>query len=93
MENFFSHPPLIYVVSTVACLCIMIIVDYHLGPVAQHLNAWSILTQMIGSSVSVPESKAVAFLGLWGAATLAIILNAVFGLLFIPGIKQLLKIF
>ena len=48
MKTFIHHPFTIYLAASLACLCIMIIVDYMLGSEAEHLNAWAILNKLLG---------------------------------------------
>ena len=79
MKTLFAHPFAIYIVAGIACLCIMIIVDYLLGPEAEHLNAWVIVNRLFGIDIGMADSLAIRNLGLVGAALLMVAVNMVFG--------------
>lgn len=92
MKALFSFPLAIYLAGGLACLCIMIIVDYLLGAEAEHLNAWAIINHWLGYSAGLPGSLAIRKLGLWGATLLMLILNTTFGILLILLLKGLIRI-
>ena len=91
MKAFFSFPPAIYVAGGLACLCIMVIVDYLLGAEAEHLNAWVVINRWRGCDIGLPDSLAIRKLGLAGATLLMLILNTAFGALLILLIKGLIR--
>lgn len=77
----------IYLVAGLACLCIMVIIDFILGAEAEHLNAWSIINQWVGNTDGIHSSLAVRKFGLIGASFLMLLFNAVLGI----GLIQLIK--
>ena len=48
MKTLFNYPVPIYIIATIACICIMVIIDYVLGAEAEHLNAWVIVNRLFG---------------------------------------------
>ncbi|NJO88131.1 MAG: hypothetical protein HC831_03560 [Chloroflexia bacterium] len=66
MKTMFNYPFAIYLAAGMACLCIMIIVDYILGAEAEHLNAWVIINRLLGNSTEIGDSLAIRHLGLIG---------------------------
>lgn len=89
MKTLFNYPSMVYVAAGMACLCIMIIIDYVLGAEAEHLNAWVIVNRLLGQATSVGDSLAIRALGLPGATILMLVANSLFGIVLI----QLIKIF
>ncbi|MDW3208376.1 MAG: hypothetical protein R8N23_00815 [Reichenbachiella sp.] len=92
MKTLFNYPFVIYMVAGIACLCIMIIIDYVLGAEAEHLNAWVIINQMFGQQTSAGDSLAIRALGLPGAAFLMLAANTFFGVILIQFIKLIIRI-
>ena len=93
MKSLFNHPFIIYVFATLACLFIMVIVDYILAAEAEHLNAWVILNRLIGRDTPVGDSLAIRKLGLAGASLVMIILNALFGVILVNLLRQAISFF
>jgi len=93
MKLLFSYPLPVYIAATVACLCIMILVDFLLGAEAEHLNAWVIINRLFGNKTSVGDSLAIRCLGLYGAAMLMLFADTIFGILFIQLIRWIIGIF
>ena len=87
MKTLFNHPFAIYFAAGLACLCIMIIVDYWLGAEAEHLNAWVIVSRLLGGDVDIPDSLAIRKFGLTGAAFVMLAVNFLFGSTLIVLIK------
>ena len=83
MKALFQHPFMIYAVAGVGALCIMIIIDYVLGPEAEHLNAWVIVNRWLGRPTGLADSLAVRKLGLIGATALMIVVNGMLGFVLI----------
>lgn len=92
MKLYFNHPFMIYAAASIACLCIMIIVDYVLGAEAEHLNAWVIINRLFGYSPPAGDSLAIRKFGLAGATLLMLAINAVFGIVLIHLIRSLIKL-
>tara|TARA_R110002050_G_scaffold272655_1_gene416465 strand:+ start:5186 stop:5473 length:288 start_codon:yes stop_codon:yes gene_type:complete len=90
MKSLIGHPIVIYVAAGLACLCIMVIVDYLLGTEAEHLNAWAIVNKLFGRDTGVGDSRSIQYLGLFGATLLMLIVNGLFGVLLIGFIKLLI---
>ena len=93
MKDFFNYPFFIYVVGTVASLCIMVLIDYFMGAKAEHLNAWAIINKLVGIDPKVPDGLAIRKLGLYGAAFLMILVNIIFGFVLITIFKYLFRLF
>lgn len=92
MKTLFYYPFLIYVAAALACLFIMIIIDYFLGTGAEHLNAWVIINRLLGCHSVLPDSLAIRKLGLAGAAVLMLLANTVFGVVLINLIRLFIRI-
>ena len=92
MKTFIHHPFTIYLAASLACLCIMIIVDYMLGSEAEHLNAWAILNKLLGKETAIEDSLAIRQFGLGGATLLMLIANTLFGFILIQLIKSFIQI-
>ncbi|XOV93623.1 MAG: hypothetical protein ACFHWX_02715 [Bacteroidota bacterium] len=92
MKTLFDYPIMIYAVAGIACLCIMIIIDYVLGTEAEHLNAWVIVNRLLGIDTTVGDSLAIRHLGLAGATLLMLALNTAFGAVLIQLIKLFIRI-
>ncbi len=91
MKTLFEHPLIIYITAGLACLFIMIVIDYLLGPEAEHLNAWVIVNKLVGNDLGIADSLAIKSFGLYGAAILMLIVNSILGLvlmLLLRGIIQ-----
>ena len=93
MKTLLNYPFLIYAAAAMACLCIMIIVDYCLGPEAEHLNAWVIVNRLLGRDVGIADSKAIELFGLAGAAILMLVLNRLFGMALVQIIRFAIQLF
>jgi hypothetical protein len=91
MKTLFSNPLMIYAVAGIACLCIMIIVDFILGAEAEHLNAYVIINRLFGNEIGIKDSLAIQYLGLVGAALLMLFINSIFGIILIQLIKILMR--
>lgn len=92
MKLLFNHPLLVFVAATLACLCIMIIVDYMLGSEAEFLNAWAIINKLINPYLIINDSWVVEKTGLFGAVGIMLATNAILGVLLINIIKFTIKI-
>jgi hypothetical protein len=92
MKTLFNYPVLIYGASGIACLCIMVIVDFVLGVEAEHLNAWVIINRLFGNETDISDSLAIRHLGLFGAAVLMLVLNSIFGFVLIQLLKLVVRI-
>jgi hypothetical protein len=92
MKTLFHHPFLIYLAAGIACLCIMIIVDYVLGAEAEHLNAWVIINRLLGNETGIGDSLAIRKMGLAGAGLLMLASNALFGAVLIQLIRLFIRI-
>ena len=92
MKTLFNYPFLIYVAATLACLCIMIIVDYVLGAEAEHLNAWVIVNRLLGRNMEIGDSLAIRQLGLLGATAIMLLMNTIFGVILIQIIKLFIRL-
>ena len=93
MKTLFNYPISIYAAATIACLCIMIIVDYVLGAEAEHLNAWVIINRLLGRNTGIGDSMAIRHFGLWGATVIMILVNTVFGIILMQLIKTIIRFF
>ena len=89
MKELINYPILVYVGAGIACLGIMIIIDYLLGTEAEHLNAWVIVNRLFGRDTGIGNSLAIHHLGLAGATFLMLFVNMIFGGILI----QLLRLF
>lgn len=89
MKELINYPFLVYVVAGIACLGIMIIIDYLLGAEAEHLNAWVIINRLFGRDIGIGDSLAIRHFGLAGATFLMLLANMLFGGILI----QLLRLF
>jgi hypothetical protein len=92
MKTLFNYPLMIYAVAAVACLCIMIIIDYILGAEAEHLNAWVIINCLLGRETGIGDSLAIKHLGLAGATIVMLLMNTIFGAMLIQLIKLFIRI-
>ena len=92
MKNLFNYPFMIYLAAGIACLCIMIIVDYILGAEAEHLNAWVIINRLLGNETGIGDSLAIRKFGLAGATLLMLASNTLFGVILIQLIKSLIRL-
>ena len=93
MKLVINHPFSIYLFAGIACLCIMLIIDYILGAEAQHLNAWVILQEILGHSSKFGDSLALQKMGLAGATILTIVVNGIFGFLLIQLLHLIVRLF
>lgn len=93
MKTLLETPIWIYAIAGIGSLCIMLIVDFLLGPEAEHLNAWAIVNKLIGNDAGIPDSLAIQHFGLFGATLTMLVVNFIFGgvLLFI--IKSIINLF
>lgn len=80
MKTLFNHPTELYIIAGIACLCIMIIIDFILGPEAEHLNAWVIVNRLLGREIPLTDSLAIQRLGLGGATFLMLAINGALGI-------------
>ncbi len=92
MKTLFNYPFMIYAVAAIACLCIMIIIDYILGAEAEHLNAWVIINRLFSRETSIGDSLAIKHLGLAGATVVMLLMNTIFGAMLIQLIKLFIRI-
>ena len=92
MKTLLDHPVGIYIAAGIACLGIMIIIDYLLGAEAEHLNAWVIVNQLIGNDLGIGSSLAINKLGLLGATALMLVLNGLFGAVLINLLRLFIQI-
>ena len=93
MKTLFAYPVLIYVAAALACLCIMIIIDFFLGAEAEHLNAWVILNRLLGRDPGVGDSLAIRHLGLAGATALMLLANTLFGAVLLQLVRLIIRLF
>lgn len=93
MKIIFNQPAVIYAVATLACICIMIIVDFMMGPEAEHLNAWVIVNRLVGNDIGIADSLAIQKLGLPGATLLMLFVNSIFGIVLISLIRLVIHFF
>ena len=91
MKTLLNYPIAIYLVAGIACLAMMIIIDYLLGAEAEHLNAWVIANRLLGNKPGIPDSLAIQKLGLAGASILMIALNMVLGPVLILMLKGVIR--
>ncbi len=92
MKTFFFYPISIYLIAGLACLAIMIVVDYLLGAEAQHLNAWVIVNKLFGNEIGIADSLAIKSFGLYGAAILTLVINSIFGVVLILLLKSIIQL-
>ena len=92
MKTLFNHPVMIYLAAGMTCLCIMIIIDYILGAEAEHLNAWVIVNRLLHKDVGIGDSLVIRHLGLLGATTLMLFINAFLGVILIQLIKLFIRV-
>ena len=92
MKTLFNYPVLIYVLAAIACMCIMVIVDYVLGAEAEHLNAWVILNHLFGNDTGIGDSLAIKHMGLAGATVVMLFINTIFGAILIQFIKLFIRV-
>ena len=79
MKQLLHYPIAFYIVAGLACLCIMVVIDYLLGAEAEHLNAWVILCRLVGYDPGVGDSLVLGKLGLTGATLVMLLVNLIFG--------------
>ena len=91
MKTLFNYPLVIYVAATLACICIMMIVDYVLGAEAEHLNAWVIVNRLFGRDIGIGDSLAIRQFGLIGATAIMLLMNTIFGAILIQLIKLIIR--
>lgn len=87
MKTLFNYPLSIYVVAGIASLGIMMLVDFILGPEAEHLNAWAIVNKLVGQDSGIPDSLAIRKFGLMGATLAMLALNFLFGAILVNLVK------
>ncbi len=92
MKTLFHFPLTIYLFAGLACLCIMIIVDYILGVEAEHLNAWVIVNRLFGGKTEIGDSLAIRRFGLVGATFIMLAVNILLGAVLIQLIKLIIKL-
>ena len=92
MKDFLSYPWSIYLIAGMACLSIMVIIDYLLGAEAEQLNAWVILNRLVGRETGIPDSLAIRQLGLAGATLAMVVMNMLFGTVLIFLLKSFIKL-
>lgn len=92
MKTLFQHPFAIYAIATLASLCIMMIIDYVLGAEAEHLNAWVIVNRWFGVQPLHADSLILRKLGLFIASVIMLLVNSIFGILLIQGIKLVIRL-
>lgn len=80
IKTLFNNPFSIYIIASIACLAIMIIIDYLLGAEAEHLNVWVILNRLFGNDIGIEDSLAIRKLGLFGSTIAMIFVNSILGL-------------
>ncbi|MCB0807074.1 MAG: hypothetical protein KDC05_14850 [Bacteroidales bacterium] len=90
MKTLFNTPIAIYLVAGIACLAIMIIIDYFMGAEAEHLNAWIIINRLFGIETGISDSLAIRNLGLFGATMLMLAANLIFGSALILLVKTII---
>lgn len=93
MKELFNYPLTVYIAAGIACIAIMIIVDYHLGSEAEHLNAWVIVNRLFGFELGIPDSLAIRKFGLFGATLIMLGVNTAFGLVLINLLKYSIRLF
>ena len=93
MKTLFNHPIGIYMAATLACLCIMIIIDYLRGAEAEHLNAGGIGNRLVGHPTPETDSYAIKKLGLIGSFFLTLAINFVLGILLIQLLRLIIRFF
>ncbi|MCB0635474.1 MAG: hypothetical protein KDC54_02595 [Lewinella sp.] len=91
MKSILTFPPAIYLAATLASLGLMIIIDYLLGPVAEHLNAWVIVNRLFGRETDIGDSLAIRHLGLAGATVVMLLANALGGGLLIQLLQLVIR--
>lgn len=92
MKTLFNYPVPIYIIATIACTCIMVIIDYVLGAEAEHLNAWVIINRLFGRETGIGDSLAIRQLGIVGATAVMLMMNTIFGLVLIQMIKLFIRV-
>lgn len=92
MKTLFNYPFMIYLAAGIACLCIMIIVDFVLGAEAEHLNAWVIINRVFGNETGIGDSLAIRKFGLAGATLLMLTSNALFGVILIQLVRLFIRL-
>ncbi len=92
MKTFFSYPISIYLIAGLACLAIMIVIDYLLGAEAEHLNAWVIANKLIGNDIGIADSLSIKSFGLYGATILTIVINSILGIILLQLIKAIIHL-
>ncbi|MDF0716837.1 hypothetical protein PY092_11805 [Muricauda sp. 334s03] len=93
MKTLFNHPLAIYLVAGIACMAIMIIVDYILGAEAEHLNAWVIVNRLFGNDIGIADSLAIRKLGLLGAFFVMVLVNTFLGAVLIQLVRLTINLF
>lgn len=92
MKTLLNYPVLIYIIAAIACICIMVIIDYVLGAEAEHLNAWVIINRLFGRETGIGDSLAIRHLGIVGATAVMLLMNTIFGVVLIQLIKLFIRI-
>lgn len=92
MKTLFNYPFLIYVIAGIACLAIMIIIDFILGAEAEHLNAWVVINRLFGRDLGIPDSMAIKKFGLYGAAAVMMAVNMFLGFFLINILKGIMRV-
>jgi hypothetical protein len=92
MKTLFHYPFMIYLAAGIACLCIMIIVDFLLGAEAEHLNAWVIINRVFGKETGIGDSLAIRRFGLAGATLLMLASNALFSVILIQLVRLFIRL-
>ncbi len=91
MRAIFDYPYSIYLISGLACLLIMLIIDFHLGVEAEHLNAWEILNKLIGNDIGIEDSLAIRIFGLYGSVIITLLINSILGIILTHLIKGIIQ--
>ena len=92
MKEIFDFPIALYLIAGIASLCFMIIIDFWLGPEAEHLNAWVIVNRLLGLDTGIPDSLAIRKLGISGALILTLAINMVIGAILMQLIRLIIFI-
>lgn len=66
-------------VTGIASLILMIIIDYILGPKAEYLNAWDILNRIAGRDSGLAEGELLKRFGLLVTTAITIFANMMLG--------------
>ena len=93
MKMLYNYLLISYVVATIVCLCVMIIVDYILGAEAQYLNAWVIVNKLFGRKIGIGDCLALRQFGIAGSTVLMLVINTIFGITSIQIIKLFIRLF